>query len=73
MMALSGPQSVTHIGEIRFGPVRGLGLGLLLQIFLGEIGELLRLQFRVWRDLRVGDGRQEANVQVHRSSWRLSA
>ena len=56
------PQFVTYIGEkFGFGQVRGLGLGLLFQIFLGEIGELLRLQFQGLAGLaQVGDGRQEA-------------
>ncbi len=60
-------QLVAHIGEkFGFGPVRGLGLGLLLQIFLREIGELLRLQFQgLPRFAQIGDGRHEAAFGVH--------
>ena len=60
-------QLMAHIGEeFRLGPVGGFGLGLLLQIFLGEIGELLRLQFeRLARFAQIRDGRHQAALAVH--------
>ena len=60
-------QLVAHIGEeFRLGLVGLLGAGLLLGVFLGEIGELLGLPLeRLLRVAQVGDGRHQALLAFH--------
>ena len=60
-------QLVAHIGEeLRLGLVRFLGAGLLLGIFLGEIGDLLGLPLELLlRVAQVGDGRHQALLALH--------
>ena len=67
-------QLVAHIGEeFRLGLVRFFGAGLLLAVFLGEVGELLRLDFqRLLGVAQIGNGRDQALLALDQcSSWRL--
>ena len=60
-------QLVAHIGEeFRLGLVRLLGPGLLLGIFLGQVGELVGLALeRLLRLAQVGDRRHQPLLAVH--------
>ena len=61
-------QLVAHIGEeLRFRLVGVLGAGLLLGVFLGEVGELVGLVLQ--RQLRV---RRSATVAISRFSLSIS-
>ena len=62
-----GAQLVAHIGEeSRLGLVGFLGAGLLLGIFLGEIGDLLGLPLQLLlRVAQIGDGGHQALLALH--------
>ena len=58
---------MAHIGEeFGFGVVCELRLRLLLQVTLGQVGELLRLHFESLPRLpQIGDGRHQAPLRIH--------
>ena len=67
MMALSGVRSSWLIlaRNLRLGLVGLLGAGLLLGVFLGQLGELLGLvSQRLLRGAQVGDGRHQPALAV---------
>ena len=62
-----GAQLVAHVGEeLRLRLVGLLGAGLLLGIFLGEIGDLLGLALELLlRIAQIGDGGHQALLALH--------